>query len=114
MTDAGCSDQSNAMWRRAVEFERDRWWISPPPWFLTAAITDVRTLLEGSSRSAAGPSFFIKSFDISTVVPTVLGVQGRLRVYSSDELMEVPEGETSSEGLGEEVSYGILREDENF
>ena len=63
---AACSDLTAALWRRAVDFERESFFISPPPWFVTAAITDVRTFLESSSRPAAGPSFFRKSLGISS------------------------------------------------
>ena len=59
--------------------------MSPPPWFVIAATTEVKTLLERLILSAAGPRFIRTSLVISTVVPEGQGVCLLLGVNSSPE-----------------------------
>ena len=65
LIEAACCDLAEDRCRLAVDLERDRSSMLPPPWLVTAATTQVRMLLDSLSRSAAGSSFFRTSLLIS-------------------------------------------------
>ena len=80
-----------------VELDKERSSMLPPLWFVTAAISEVKTLLERFSQSAVGPSFFKTSLVISTVVPVERGEQISFILDPSPEYREVRYG--GGEGL---------------
>ena len=97
-----------ALWRLAVDLDRERSSSSPPAWLAMTAVMVVSWLLLRPSLSAVGPTLRRMSLGRRMGVPAGLGVtQGRFGLYSASEEGGVPVvGEEGEEAVGDAEGLG--------